>query len=102
MTHHLQEFIHAAEDYREKSERLTESIEQSSVLLSDDSAEKEGQRNTVLTILCRQAVEAKAAGKVMEATMQTVKRELSALKDRQHHQHKEMHQTKEQGRGEER
>ena len=44
MTQQLQEYIYASEDFREKSEKLAQSIEINSVLLSDSSAEKAGQR----------------------------------------------------------
>ncbi len=52
MTKQLQEFIYGSEDFKEKSEKLAQSIEINSVLLSDSSTEKAGQRNTALGRLC--------------------------------------------------
>lgn len=100
MTQQLQAFLHASEDFKEKSERLSQSIEINSVLLSDSSAEKAGQRNTALGRLCRQAAEAKAAGAVMEAAMQALEKELMLVKDHQYQRQKEIHQEKGQERGE--
>ena len=97
MTQQLQEYIYASEDFREKSEKLAQSIEINSVLLSDSSAEKAGQRNTVLGKLCRQAALAKNA---MEMAMQALEKELAADKDRQYQKQKELHQSKGQERGE--
>ena len=62
MTGQLQAFLDTSEDFRKKSGKLAQSIEINSVLLSDNSTEKAGQRNTVLSKLCRQAAEAKEAG----------------------------------------
>lgn len=100
MTQQLQAFLHASEDFKEKSERLSQSIEINSVLLSDCSAEKAGQRNTALGRLCRQAAEAKAAGAAMEAAMQNLEKELMLVKDHQYQRQKEIHQEKGQERGE--
>ena len=69
MTQQLQEFIYASEDFKEKSEKLAQSIEVGSVLLSDSSTEKAEQRNSILSKLCRQAAQAKEAGNTMEAAM---------------------------------
>ena len=55
MTQQLQEFIYASEDFRGKSEKMAQSIEINSFLLADSSTEKAGQRNTILSKLCRQA-----------------------------------------------
>lgn len=99
MTRHLQDFLHASEDFKEKSGRLAQSIEINSMLLFDNSIET-GQRNSILNKLCRQAAEAKEAGNAMEVAMQTLEREMLAVKDRQYQQKKEMHQTKGQERGE--
>jgi len=99
MTQQLQEFIYASEDFKNKSEKLARSIEGSSVLLSDSSAEKAGQRNTVLGKLCRQAAQAKEAGNAMEMAMQALEKELAADKDRQYQKQKEMQQSKGQERG---
>lgn len=57
MTQRLQEFIYASEDFKEKSEKLAQSIEINSVFLSDSSTEKAGQRNRILSKLCRQAAQ---------------------------------------------
>ena len=100
MTQQLQEYIYASEDFREKSEKLAQSIEINSVLLSDSSAEKAGQRNTVLGKLCRQAALANEAGNAMEMAMQALEKELAADKDRQYQKQKELHQSKGQERGE--
>ena len=99
MTQQLQEYIYASEDFREKSEKLAQSIEINSVLLSDSSAEKAGQRNTVLGKLCRQAALAKEAGNAMEMAMQALEKELAADKDRQYQKKKEMQQSKGQEKG---
>ena len=79
---------------------MAQSIEINSVLLSDSSAEKAGQRNTVLGKLCRQAALAKEAGNAMEMAMQALEKELAADKDRQYQKQKELHQSKGQERGE--
>ena len=100
MTQQLQEFIYASVDFKEKSGRLAQSIEANSAILSDNNAENAGQRNTILSKLCRQAAEAKAAGAAMETAMQALERELLAIKDRQYHQQKQMQQAKAQERGE--
>lgn len=100
MTQQLQAFLHASEDFKEKSERLSQSIEINSVLLSDSSAEKAGQRNTALGRLCRQAAEAKAAGTAMEVAMQALEKELMLVKDHQYQRQKERHQEKGKERGE--
>ena len=99
MTQQLQEYIVASEDLREKSVKLAQFIEINSVLLSDSSAEKAGQRNTVLGKLCRQAAQAKEAGNAMEAAMQALEKELAADKDRQYQKQKELHQSKGKERG---
>ena len=101
MTQQLQEYICASEDFREKSEKLAQSIEINSVLVSDSSSEKAGQRNTVLGKLCRQAAQAKEAGNAMETAMQNLEKELAAVKGRryQHQLQKEMQQSKGQERG---
>ena len=99
MTQQLQEYIYASENFREKSEKLAQSIEINSVLLSDSSAEKAGQRNTVLGKLCRQAALAKEAGNAMEMAMQALEKELAAVRDRQYKQKKEMQQSKGQEKG---
>ena len=88
MTQQLQEFIYASEDFRGKSEKLAQSIEINSFLLADSSTEKAGQRNTILSKLCRQAAQAKEAGKAMEAAMQNLEKELAAVRDRQYQQQK--------------
>ena len=89
MTQRLQEFIYASEDFKGKSEKLAQSIEINSFLLADSSTEKAGQRNTILSKLCRQAAQAKEAGNAMEA----------AVKDRQYQQQKELQQSKGQEKG---
>ena len=89
MTQCLQDFIYASEDFREKSDKLAQSIEINSVLLADISTEKAGQRNTILSKLCRQAAQAKEAGNAMEAAMQNLEKELAAVRDRQYQQQKE-------------
>ena len=99
MTGKLQAFLYASEDFRKKSGKLAQSIEINSVLLSDNSTEKAGQRNTVLSRLCRQAAEAKEAGNAMEAAMQNLEKELAAVKERQYQQQKEMQQSKGQEKG---
>lgn len=99
MTQQLQEFIYASEDFKEKSEKLAQSIEINSVLLSDSSTEKAEQRNRILSKLCRQASQAKEAGNAMETAMQNLEKELMAVKDRQYQQQKEIQQSKGQERG---
>ncbi len=99
MTKQLQKFIYASEDFKEKSEKLAQSIEINSVLLSDSSTEKAGQRNTALGKLCRQAAQAKEAGNAMEMAMQALEKELAADKDRQYRQQKEKQQTQGHERG---
>ena len=99
MTQQLQEFIYASEDFRGKSEKLAQSIEINSFLLADSSTEKAGQRNTILSKLCRQAAQAKEAGNAMEAAMQNLEKELAAVRDRQYQQQKEMQQSKGQEKG---
>ncbi len=99
MTQRLQEFIYASEDFKEKGEKLAQSIEINSVLLSDSSAEKAGQRNSILSKLCRQAAQAKEAGNAMETAMQKLEKELMAVKDRQYQRQKEFQQSKGQERG---
>ena len=99
MTQQLQEFIYASEDFKEKSEKLAQSIEINSVLLSDSSTEKAEQRNSILSKLCRQAAQAKEAGNAMETAMQNLEKELMAVKDRQYQWQKEMQQSKGQERG---
>ncbi len=99
MTQQLQEYIHASEDFREKSKKLAQSIEINSVLLSDSSSEKAEQRNNVLGKLCRQAAQAKEAGNAMEAAMQSLEKQLTAEKDRQYQIQKEIQQSKGQERG---
>lgn len=99
MTQQLQEFIYASEDFKEKSEKLAQSIEISSVLLSDSSTEKAEQKNNILSKLCRQAAQAKEAGNAMEAAMQALEKELMAVKDRQYQQQKEIQQFKGQEKG---
>ena len=100
MTQQLQEFIYALADFKEKSGRLAQSIEANSAILSDSSTEKEGQRNSILSKLCRQAAEAKAAGAAMETAIQNLEKELMVVKDRQYQQQKQMQQAKGQERGE--
>lgn len=90
MTQCLQEFIYTSENFKEKSEQLAQSIKINSVLLSDSSAEKAGQRNAVLGKLCRQAAQAKEAGYAMEMAMQNLEKELAEVKDRQYQQQKRM------------
>ena len=80
MTQYLQDFIYASEDFKEKSEKLAQSIEISSVLLSDSSTEKAEQKNNILSKLCRQAAQAKEAGNAMETAMQNLEKELMAVK----------------------
>ncbi len=99
MTQQIQEFIYASEDFKRKSQKLAQSIEINSVLLSDSSSEKAGQRNTVLGKLCRQAAQAKEAGNAMEMAMQALEKELAADKKRQYRQQKVMQQTIGQERG---
>ena len=99
MTQCLQEFIHTSGVFKEKSEKLAQSIEINSVFLSDSSSEKAGQRNAVLGKLCRQAAQAKEAGNAMETAMQNLEKELVAVKDRQYQQKKQMQQSKGQERG---
>lgn len=99
MTQQLQEFIYISEDFKRKSEKLAQSIEINSVLLSDSSTEKAGQRNTVLGKLCRQAAQAKEAANAMEMAMKNLEKELAADKDRQYQQQKQMQQSKGQERG---
>lgn len=99
MTKKLQKFLSASEDFKKKSGRLAQSIEINSVLLLDNSTEKAGQRNTVLSKLCRQAAEAKEAGKIMEAAMQNLEKEFAADRERQFQYQKEMHQSIGQEKG---
>lgn len=99
MTQQLQEFIYASEDFKEKSEKLAQSIEINSVLLSDSSTEKAEQRNSILSKLCRQASQAKEAGNAMETAMQKLEKELIAVKYRQYQRQKEIQQSKGQERG---
>ena len=99
MTQYLQEFIYASEDFKGKSEKLAQSIEINSFLLADNSTEKAGQRNTILSNLCRQAAQAKEAGKAMETAMQNLEKELVAVRDRQYQQQKGMQQSKGQEKG---
>lgn len=99
MTQQLQKFIDASEDFKNKSEKLAQSIEINSVLLSDNSAEKAGHKNRILNKIYRQAAEAKAAGAAMERTMQALEKELAADKKRQYRQQKVMQQTIGQERG---
>ena len=99
MTQQLQEFIHTSEDFKDKSEKLAQSIEINSVLLADSSPEKAEQKNAVLGRLCRQAAQAKEAGNAMEMAMQNLEKELVAVKDRQYQQQKQMQQSKGQERG---
>ena len=47
-----------------------------------------------LSKLCRQAAEAKEAGKIMEAAMQSLEKELAADKERKFQYQKEMQQVK--------
>lgn len=100
MTQWLQEFIYASEDFKEKSEKLAQSIEINSVLLSDSSTEKAEQRNSILSKLCRQASQAKEAGNAMETAMQNLEKEFIAVKDRQYQRQKEIQQSIGQERGE--
>ena len=102
MTQQLQEFISVSEDFKEKSEKLAQSIEINSVLLADSSPEKAEQKNAVLGKLCRQAAQAKEAGNAMEMAMQNLEKELIVVKDRQYQQQKQMHQSKGQERGDNR
>ncbi len=99
MTQQIQEFIYASEDFKNKSEKLAQSIESNSVLLSDNSAEKAGHRSKILNKLYRQAAEAKAAGAAMERTMQALEKELAADKKHQYRKQKERQQTIGQERG---
>lgn len=99
MTGQLQAFLDTSEDFRRKSGKLAQSIEINSVLLSDNSTEKAGQRNTVLSKLCRQAAEAKEAENAMEAAMFSLQKELAQVQDRQYQHQKEMHQSKGQEKG---
>ena len=99
MTGQLQAFLDTSEDFRKKSGKLAQSIEINSVLLSDNSTEKAGQRNTVLSKLCRQAAEAKEAGNAMEAAILSLQKELALAQDRQYYRQKEMHQSKGQEKG---
>lgn len=99
MTQQLQEYIYASENFREKSEKLAQSIEINSVLLSDSSNEKAGQRNTILGKLCRQAAQAREAGNTMEMAMLALEKELAADKDHQYQKQKELQQSKGQERG---
>ena len=99
MTGKLQAFLDTSEDFRKKSGKLAQSIEINSVLLSDNSTEKAGQRNTVLSRLCRQAAEAKEAGNIMEAAMLSLQKELAQVQNRQYYQQKEIHQSKGQEKG---
>lgn len=102
MTGQLQAFLDTSEDFRKKSGKLAQSIEINSVLLSDNSTEKAGQRNTVLSKLCRQAAEAKEAGNVMEAAILSLQKELAQVQDRQYEYQKEMRQSKGQEKGDSR
>lgn len=99
MTQQLQEFIYASEDFKEKSEKLVQSIEINSLLLSDSSAEKAGQRNSILSKLCRQAAQAKEAGNAMDTAMKNLEKEFMEVKDRQYQRQKEIQQSKGQERG---
>ena len=102
MTGQLQAFLDISEDFRRKSGKLAQSIEINSVLLSDNSMEKAGQRNMVLSKLCRQAAEAKEAGNAMEATILSLQKELAQAQERQYYQQKEMHQSIGQEKGDDR
>lgn len=99
MTQQLQEFIHASENFKETSEKLAQSIEINSVLLSDGSTEKAAQRNSILSKLCRQAAQAKEAGNAMETAMQSLEKEIMADKERQYQRQKEIQQSIGQERG---
>lgn len=99
MTQYLEEFIYASENFKEKSEKLAQSIEINSVLLSDSSVEKAEQRNIILGKLCRLAAQAKEAGNAMEMAMQNLEKELVAVKDLQYQQQKQIQQSKGQERG---
>lgn len=100
MTGKLQAFLYASEDFRKKSGKLAQSIEINSVLLSDNSTKKAGQRNTVLSKLCRQVAEAKESGNAMEAAMFSLQKELAQAQERQYYQQKERHQSIGQEKGE--
>ena len=102
MTGRLQAFLDTSEDFRRKSGKLAQSIEINSVLLSDNSTEKAGQRNTVLGKLCRQAAEAKEAGNAMEAAIFSLQKELAQAQERQYYQQKEMYQSIGQEKGDSR
>lgn len=99
MTGKLQAFLDTSEDFRKKSGKLAQSIEINSVLLSDNSTEKAGQRNTVLSKLCRQAAEAKEAGNAMEVAILSLQKELALAQDRQYYQQKEMYRSIGQEKG---
>ena len=99
MTGQLQAFLYASEDFWKKSGELAQSIEINSVLLSDNSTEKAGQRNTALSKLCHQAAEAKAAGKHMEAAMLALEKEMVSVKDRQYQRQKDLHLSRGQEKG---
>lgn len=100
MTGQIQAFLDTSEDFRRKSGELAQSIEINSVLLSDNSTEKAGQRNTVLSRLCRQAAEAKEAGNAMEMAILSLQKELAQAQDRQYYWKKEMQQSIGQEKGE--
>ncbi len=99
MTQCLQKFIYTSEVFKEKSEKLAQSIEINSVLLSDSSTEKAEQRHSILSKLCRQAAQAKEAGNAMEMAMQALEKELAADKERQYRKQKERQQARGQERG---
>ena len=69
------------------------------MLLSDNNTEKAGQRNTVLSKLCRQAAEAKEAGNAMEAAILSLQKELALVQDRQYYRQREMQQSIVQEKG---
>ena len=99
MTGALQKFLYTSEDFKEKSWKLAQSVEMNSAILADGSTENSGQRNSILSKLCRQAAEAKTAGRHMEAAMLALEKEMVSVKNRQYHRQKDLHQSRGQEKG---
>ncbi len=99
MTGALQKFVYISEDFKEKSRKLAQSVEMNSAILADSSTENSGQRNSILSSLCHQAAEAKAAGKHMEAAMMELEKEMVFVRDRQYHRQKDLYQSRGQEKG---
>ena len=99
MTGALQKFLYTSEDFKEKSRKLAQSVEMNSAIVADSSTENSGQRNSILSKLCHQAAEARAAGKHMEAAMLALEKEMVSVKDRQYQRQKDLHLSRGQEKG---